>query len=69
MKLHYFNQQEADKDDGMLRIAIGQGYVPATCLLGGMIAMAEVQDGKNPCHGCNGPREKCNGKPKRDSHF
>ena len=61
MKLHYFSQDEADKDDVLLGMM--QGYVPETCLLGGATVMNEVQTGKSPCDGCRGPREKCKGKP------
>jgi len=66
MKLHYFEQDNADADDIHLGIAKMQGYVPQTCLLGGTIVMDEINKGRNPCSGCNGPREKCNGKPKSD---
>lgn len=66
MKPHYFEQQTADNDDMLLTMAKMQGYVPKTCLLGGMVVMAEVQDGKSPCSGCNGPREKCHGKARKD---
>ena len=65
MKFHYFNQAEADKDDLLLAMVKGQGYVPQTCLLGGQTAMAEVNAGRNPCSGCEGPRDKCGGKPKQ----
>lgn len=65
MKLHYFEQTEADNDDIQLRMAKVQGYVPQTCLLSGMLVMDEVSKGNNPCWGCNGPREKCGGKDKR----
>lgn len=65
MKPHYFSQKEADQDDIQLKMAIGQGYVPKTCLIGGSVAMAEVSAGRNPCWGCQGPRERCHGKPKR----
>ena len=64
MKAHYFDQDEADADDVQLGIAKMQGYVPQTCLLGGMVVMAEVTEGNHPCWGCNGPREKCHGKAK-----
>jgi len=64
MKVAYFQQEAADADDMMLGMAKMQGYVPQGCLLGGMVVMAEVQNGKSPCDGCNGPREKCGGKPK-----
>lgn len=64
MKPHYFEQEKADADDMMLGMAKMQGYVPNACLLGGMVVMAEVRDGKDPCRGCNGPREKCGGRAK-----
>jgi hypothetical protein len=64
MKLHYFEQAEADSDDIMLSMAKGQGYVPRTCLLGGMIVMGETRAGRDACAGCEGPREKCHGRPK-----
>lgn len=64
MKMHYFDQAEADADDMQLGMAKMQGYVPMACLLGGAIVMADVSDGLNPCWGCEGPRDKCGGKPK-----
>ena len=64
MKLHYFNQDKADEDDWHLKIAIEQGYVPKTCLIIGHIVMGLINKGENPCSGCNGPREKCKGRPK-----
>ena len=64
MKPHYFDQDEADADDVQLEMAKMQGYVPQTCLLGGMVVMAEVMKGDHPCWGCEGPREKCHGKGK-----
>lgn len=67
MKPHYFDQPEVDQDDMQLGMAKMQGYVPQTCLLGGAVVMSEVAAGNNPCWGCEGPREKCGGKPKRDS--
>jgi len=66
MKPHYFAQESADADDIMLMMAKDQGYVPPGCLLGGMVAMDELKKGKSPCWGCNGPREKCSGGPKRE---
>ena len=63
MKPHYFDQEQADPDDIFLGMAKQQGYVPATCLLGGMVVMAETQAGRNACWGCEGPREKCHGQP------
>jgi hypothetical protein len=64
MKLNYFSQPLADPDDLMLKAAIRSGYVPATCLLTGSIVIAERLDGNDPCAGCNGPREKCLGRPR-----
>jgi len=61
MKIHYFEQQEADKDDFQLGMAKMQGYVPPGCLLGGVVVMDEVRSGRNPCLGCEGPRDKCGG--------
>ncbi len=61
MKLHYFDQDEADKSDMLLGMAKMQGYVPETCLLGGATVMHEVQANRNPCDRCAGPREKCKG--------
>jgi hypothetical protein len=64
MKISYFNQQEADPDDLMLRAAIKNGYVPSTCLLSGSVVIAERLEGNDPCAGCNGPRARCNGRPR-----
>jgi hypothetical protein len=62
MKLHYFEQDRADSDDMNLGMAKMQKYVPETCLLGGMVVMGLVDEGKDPCRGCHGPREKCHGR-------
>jgi len=62
MKPHYFDQDKADDDDMLLGMAKMQGYVPENCLLGGVVVMNEVREGRNPCAECNGPREKCGGK-------
>jgi hypothetical protein len=67
LKPHYFQQDTADADDMMLGMAKMQGYVLQRCLLGGVVVMSEVNEGRNPCWGCEGPREKCGGKPKRES--
>jgi hypothetical protein len=64
VKPHYFEQDKADEDDFMLGMAKAQGYVPKTCLLGGMVVMAETNAGRDACAGCNGPREKCRGRPR-----
>ncbi len=62
MKPHYFEQKAADDNDIMLKMAIGQGYVPTTCLLNGSVAFDEINNQRCPCSGCSGPREKCKGK-------
>jgi len=66
MKLHYFDQLEADTDDINLAMAKGQGYVPRTCLLGGIVVMWEINKGHDPCAGCEGPRDKCKGRSKHE---
>lgn len=60
--LHYFDDDIAPESDIMLKMAIAQGYVPSTCLLAGQVVMSEIQNGKDACKGCNGPRNKCNGR-------
>jgi hypothetical protein len=65
MKLHYFAQETADEDDAVLGMAKKQGYVPNGCLLGGAVVMSEVHVARHPCWGCEGPRDRCRGKPKR----
>jgi hypothetical protein len=66
MKPHYFEQASADTDDIQLAMAKRQGYVPKTCLLGGVVVMAEVFAGRDACAGCAAPRIKCAGRPKRE---
>jgi hypothetical protein len=65
-KLHYFDDPDgaAERNDVMLQMAIGQGYVPKTCLLAGRVVMSEVNAGRDACAGCEGPREVCKGRPK-----
>lgn len=65
MKPHYFEQAEADVDDIQLDMAKGQGYVPKTCLLNGIVVMSELGEGRDPCAGCTGPRERCHGRLER----
>jgi hypothetical protein len=62
MKLHYFDDDQADPNDFWLKASIQQGYVPATCLLSGKIVMSEINNGSDPCGGCAGPRHKCKGR-------
>ncbi len=64
MTLHYFNKENADPNDLQLRMAIQQGYVPQTCLLGGVVVMSIINESKDPCVGCECDRNKCNGRPK-----
>jgi len=63
-RLHYFDDETASPSDTLLKMMIQQGYVPATCLLGGRTVWSEISGGFDPCSGCNGPREKCHGAPK-----
>ena len=65
MEPHYFGQDQADTQDLLLSLAKRQGYVSENCLLGGIIVMGLISTGENPCSGCNGPRERCGGQPKR----
>lgn len=37
----------------MLKLCIEQGYVPADCKLDGMLVWLLINEGKNPCDGCN----------------
>ena len=67
MKLNYFDQDKADESDMLLGMAKMQGYVPQNCLLGGATVMSEVQNQRDPCAGCEGPRWKCHGRPRQDA--
>lgn len=58
-------EQERAAKDVLLQAAIGQGYVPKTCLLAGVVVMAATQMDGDACAGCNIEREKCHGRPKR----
>ncbi len=49
-------------EDIMLKMAIGQGYVPNGCTLDGMIVMGLINRGEDPCKGCNNDRINCNGR-------
>jgi hypothetical protein len=63
MKPHYFDQEKADGDDIQLKMAVAQGYVPETCLLGGVTVMGVQNMGADPCDGCACPRDRCEGRP------
>lgn len=69
MKLHYFDQVSADTDDIQLELAKRQGYVPQSCLLGGIVVMDEVNNGRSACAGCNCLRSKCQGRPKKEEKY
>jgi len=62
MKPHYFDQEKADEDDLMLQMCITQGYVPPTCLLGGIVVLGATRENNDACIGCQGPRDKCKGR-------
>lgn len=59
---HYFDQVSASPYDLKLQLAIKQGYVPKTCLLGGDTALGLALKGRDPCIGCEGPRSRCRGR-------
>lgn len=64
MKLEYFSQAEADRDDVLLQQAIKEGRVPATCLFGGQMVMEFAAKDRDPCTVCPCPvRERCGGRP------
>lgn len=72
MKLAYFHLRTADNDDVALGDAKTLGYVPPTCLLGGAFVWKHVALNMDPCGSCNGPRDRCKGRPKqpdRESAF
>lgn len=51
------------------QMMIEQGYVPPTCTLddkmAGTLIWSEINKGRSPCWGCNGPRTECHGQPKQ----
>lgn len=55
-------------DDMMRQIAVNQGYVPAACELPGIMIMAMVNDGKDPCVGCDVERGGCGGRPRENEN-
>lgn len=54
------------ENDLMLKMCVGQGYVPATCYLPGPIVWGLMQRGEDPCAGCNLDRGRCHGRPHRE---
>lgn len=65
LRHHYFEQGVASPADHMLQQAIAKGSVPSGCLLGGHIVQGLVFAGDDPCAGCEGPRPKCGGRPRK----
>lgn len=45
-------------------MCVQQWYIPSTCLLDGQIVWLLINEGKNPCDGCNHRRDICHGKEK-----
>lgn len=43
-------------------MCINQGYIPSTCKMDGQMCWLLIQEGKDPCKGCNHNRSKCNGR-------
>lgn len=46
------------------KMCVQQGYVPSTCKLDGQLIWLLINDGKDPCKGCNHDRNECNGRNK-----
>ncbi len=46
------------------QMSIQQGYVPPTCTLDGTLVWLLINEGKDPCKGCNANRSVCNGRSK-----
>lgn len=42
--------------------------MPSTCKMDGQLCWLLVNDGKNPCDGCNYNREDCKGRPKKEKY-
>ena len=53
--------------DIMLEIVIRQGYVPKDCYLHGNLVLALVNQGNDPCAGCNLDRNICHGRPNTEN--
>lgn len=43
-------------------MCIQQGYVPSSCKMDGQLCWLLVNEGKDPCMGCNYNRTECNGR-------
>jgi len=55
---------DKDMSDMFLEMSKGQGYVSKDCYLNGYVVWALVQQGEDPCKGCNGDRTICKGRKK-----
>ena len=51
-------------DKMFLEMSKQQGYVTQDCYLNGMVVLALVSEGEDPCAGCNLDREVCHGREK-----
>lgn len=49
-------------------MCIKQGYIPPTCKMDGQLCWLLINDGKDPCVGCNYNREDCKGRKKSDKY-
>jgi hypothetical protein len=68
MKLFYASVEEANSANDMRRqMAIQQGYVPATCILAGMVIMNEIGEHNDHCAGCYLDRAICHGRPQQQT--
>jgi len=57
--------QETEPDH-MFPLVVGQGWVPSTCKMSGMLVFAIMQSEGDPCARCNHPRSECKGRPRTD---
>ncbi len=51
--------------DTLRELCIRQGYVPGTCQLAGQLVWGLVNEGQDPCGGCEWDRAMCKGRPKQ----
>jgi len=63
-RLHYFDTGEVPRSDFQHAMCVQQGYIPSTCLLAGPVIWGLVNEGKDPCKGCEGDRSVCHGREK-----
>ena len=48
--------------DQLLEMCKHQGYVPIGCIMPGMMVLCFINQGDDPCKGCNNDRLKCKGR-------